>query len=66
METVTKITPLALAFIMLGLGLGLSVKDFNRVIKTPNDVSYSVPTAAYALIMYITGLIFIYILRKSI
>ena len=30
-----------------------------------NDVVYMVPTAAYALIMYITGFIFIYILRKS-
>jgi len=30
-----------------------------------NDVAYMVPTAAYALIMYITGFIFIYILRKS-
>jgi len=28
-------------------------------------VAYMVPTAAYALIMYITGFIFIYILRKS-
>ena len=30
-----------------------------------NDVAYMVPTAAYALIMYLTGFIFIYILRKS-
>ena len=30
-----------------------------------NDIAYMVPTAAYALIMYITGFIFIYILRKS-
>ena len=30
-----------------------------------NDVAYMVPTAAYALIMYITGFIFIYILRNS-
>ena len=30
-----------------------------------NDVVYMVPTAAYALIMYITGFIFIYILRNS-
>ena len=30
-----------------------------------NDVTYMVPTAAYALIMYITGFIFIYILRNS-
>ena len=30
-----------------------------------NDVQYIVPTAAYALIMYITGFIFIYILKNS-
>ena len=30
-----------------------------------NDVTYMVPTAAYALIMYITGFIFIYILKNS-
>ena len=30
-----------------------------------NDMVYMVPTASYALIMYITGFIFIYILKKS-
>ncbi len=30
-----------------------------------NDIAFMVPTAAYALIMYITGFIFIYILRNS-
>ena len=35
MEIVTKIAPICLALIMLGLGLGLSVKDFTRVLKTP-------------------------------
>ena len=30
-----------------------------------DDVSYVVPTGAYALLMYITGFIFIYLLRKS-
>jgi BASS family bile acid:Na+ symporter len=30
-----------------------------------DDLAYMVPTAAYALTMYITGFIFIYILRKS-
>jgi len=30
-----------------------------------NDVAYMVPTASYALIMYITGFIFIYILKNS-
>ena len=29
-----------------------------------NDVAYIIPTAAYALIMYITGFIFIYILKN--
>ena len=30
-----------------------------------DDITYMIPTAAYALIMYITGFIFIYILRKT-
>jgi len=30
-----------------------------------NDIAYMVPTAAYALIMYITGFIFIFILRNT-
>ena len=30
-----------------------------------NDVTYVIPTGAYALLMYITGFIFIYILRKT-
>ena len=30
-----------------------------------DDIAYMIPTAAYALTMYITGFIFIYILRKS-
>ena len=30
-----------------------------------DDIAYVIPTAAYALIMYITGFIFIYFLRKS-
>ena len=37
MEIVTKIAPICLALIMLGLGLGLSVKDFTRVIRNPKD-----------------------------
>ena len=35
MEIVTKIAPIVLALIMLGLGLGLSIKDFIRIIKSP-------------------------------
>ena len=37
MEIVTKIAPIVLALIMLGLGLGLALKDFTRVLKNPKD-----------------------------
>ncbi|MDC1476481.1 bile acid:sodium symporter family protein [Pelagibacteraceae bacterium] len=37
MEIVTKIAPIALALIMLGLGLGLTTQDFARVTKNPKD-----------------------------
>ena len=37
MEIVTKIAPLGLAFIMLGLGMSLTIQDFLRVIKIPKD-----------------------------
>ena len=37
MEIVTKIAPIALALIMLGLGLGLTTQDFVRVLKQPKD-----------------------------
>tara|TARA_Y100000022_G_scaffold46742_1_gene39380 strand:- start:2889 stop:3737 length:849 start_codon:yes stop_codon:yes gene_type:complete len=37
MEIVTNILPLALAFIMLTLGLGLTGQDFIRVINQPKD-----------------------------
>ena len=30
-----------------------------------DDIAYVIPTAAYALTMYVTGFIFIYILKKS-
>ena len=37
MEIVTKIAPICLALIMLGLGLGLTGQDFSRVVKKPKD-----------------------------
>jgi len=37
MEIVTKIAPIALALIMLGLGLSLTVQDFLRILKQPKD-----------------------------
>ena len=33
MEIVTKITPIILALIMLGLGLGLKLEDFTKIVK---------------------------------
>ena len=37
MEIVTSIAPIALAIIMLSLGLGLTWQDFKRVIEKPKD-----------------------------
>tara|TARA_B100000575_G_C22928829_1_gene538379 strand:+ start:1 stop:846 length:846 start_codon:yes stop_codon:yes gene_type:complete len=37
MEIVTKIAPVCLAIIMFGLGLGLTIMDFTRVLKYPRD-----------------------------
>jgi len=37
MEIATKIAPLGLALIMLGLGLSLTIQDFVRVAKVPKD-----------------------------
>ena len=37
MEIATKLAPIALAFIMLGLGMSLTLQDFLRVIKIPRD-----------------------------
>ena len=37
MEIAKSIAPIALAIIMFGLGLGLTVEDFKRVIKYPRD-----------------------------
>ncbi len=58
MEIVTKIAPSALALIMLGLGLGLSGRDFLRVINNPKDFVIGffcqlllLPIVAYILIL---------------
>jgi len=37
MEIVTKIAPIALALMMLGLGTSLTINDFTRVLKNPKD-----------------------------
>ena len=58
MEVVTKIAPIILALIMLGLGLGLKIEDFTRVLKTPKDFFVGffsqliiLPIVAYLLII---------------
>ena len=58
MEIVTKIAPIILALIMLGLGLGLKIEDFTRVLKTPKDFFVGffsqliiLPLVAYFLII---------------
>ena len=58
MEIVTKIAPIILALIMLGLGLGLRIDDFTRVLKTPKDFIIGffsqliiLPIVAYLLII---------------
>ena len=60
MEIVTKIAPIALALIMLGLGLGLTTKDFLRVINNPKDFAVGficqlilLPIVAYILVLII-------------
>ena len=42
MEIVTSIAPIALALIMLSLGLGLTHQDFARVIKKPKDFTIGI------------------------
>jgi len=37
MEIATKLAPIGLALIMLGLGMSLTIQDFLRVIKIPRD-----------------------------
>ncbi len=64
MEIVTKIAPLALAFIMLGLGMGLTIKDFLRVINHPKD--FIIGFICQLLILPIVAYILVIILRLPI
>jgi BASS family bile acid:Na+ symporter len=57
MEIVTKIAPIILALMMLGLGTSLTINDFTRVIKNPKDFLVGLicqlillPIVAFALI----------------
>ena len=58
MSIVTTIAPIILALIMLGLGLGLKIEDFAKVIKSPKDFFIGcfsqliiLPIVAYILIL---------------
>ena len=58
MEIVTKIAPISLALIMLGLGLGLTGRDFLRVLNNPKDflIGFAcqlilLPVIAYILVL---------------
>ena len=58
MEIVTTIAPIALAFLMLGLGASLTFRDFLRVFKNPKDFFIGfvcqliiLPLVAYSLII---------------
>ena len=64
MEIVTKIAPIALALIMLGLGLGLTTQDFIRVLKNPKD--FLVGFISQLVILPIVAFILIKILNTSI
>ena len=61
MEIAKSIAPIALAIIMFGLGLGLTVEDFKRVLKYPRDFFVGflcqvilLPIIAFILIHIIT------------
>ena len=58
MEIVTKIAPISLALIMLGLGLGLTGRDFLRVLNNPKDFIVGficqlilLPAVAYIIVL---------------
>ena len=64
MEIATKIAPLGLALIMLGLGMNLTVKDFTRVIKFPKD--FFVGFVCQMLVLPIIGFTLIKLLNTPI
>ncbi|MDC3397562.1 bile acid:sodium symporter family protein [Candidatus Pelagibacter ubique] len=63
MEIVTTIAPIALALIMLALGLGLSLENFANVIKQPKD--FLVGLICQLILLPIIAFILIKILNTS-
>ena len=64
MEVVTKIAPIALALIMLGLGLGLTTQDFKRVINNPKD--FTIGLICQLIILPIVAYVLILVLRTPV
>ena len=64
MEIATKIAPLGLALIMLGLGMSLTLKDFTRVIKFPKD--FFVGFVCQMLVLPIIGFTLVKLLNTPI
>ena len=64
MEIATKIAPLGLALIMLGLGMSLTIKDFTRVVKFPKD--FFVGFVCQMLVLPIIGFTLIKLLNTPI
>ena len=64
MEIVTKIAPIALALIMLGLGLRLTTKDFLRVINNPKD--FTIGIVCQLILLPIVAFILVLILRLPV
>ena len=64
MEIAKSIAPICLAIIMFGLGLGLNVKDFLRVIKNPKD--FIVGFISQIILLPITALILITLITMPI
>ena len=61
MEIAKSIGPICLAIIMLGLGLGLTIGDFARVIKNPKD--FTIGFISQVILLPIVALILITILK---
>ena len=64
MEIATKFAPLALALIMLGLGMNLTIKDFTRVVKFPKD--FLIGIVCQMLVLPIIGFVLIKLLNTPI
>ena len=63
MEIVTTIAPIALALIMLALGLGLSLENFTNIVKQPRD--FLVGLICQLILLPIIAFILIKILNTS-